>query len=71
MRVFRASKRADLTGKKSPIQAAHGSTNATPVPAKSAVLRVTTVKRCAIAVAAIMASRWDRGTGICRDAHTG
>ena len=33
----------------------HGLTRRTPVPAKSATLRVTTVKPCSSAVAAIMA----------------
>ena len=44
-------------------QGNHGLSTATPVGSKSATLRVTTVKPCTIAVAAIRASRSARGSG--------
>jgi hypothetical protein len=48
-----------------------GLVSTTPVCAKSATLRVTTVNLCSMAVAAIMASRADCGFGVCNAAHTG
>lgn len=40
-----------------------GLSSGTPVLTKSAVLRVTTVNPCSMAVAAIMVSRSERGSG--------
>jgi hypothetical protein len=48
---------------------AHGSSSATPIGLKSTTLRVTTVRRCVKAVAAIKASRSGLGSGTCRAAH--
>ena len=48
-----------------------GLISSTPVWAKSATLRVTTLNPCSSAVAAIMASRSERGLGTCNAAHTG
>lgn len=47
----------------------HGFTMATPVAAKSATLRVTTVMPCTSAVAAMSASRSDRRSGTWSRAH--
>ena len=41
----------------------------TPMGVKSAILRVTTVNPCAMAVAAMRASRSGRGSGTCRCAQ--
>ena len=48
---------------------ANGSTSHAPVPAKSPTLRVTTANPCSMAVAAIIESRNDRGSGTCSPAQ--